>query len=334
MKAVLLRAFGGAENFHDAEVPQPEVAPGEVRVALEAASFNPVDWQVRKGGPEGGDARSMILGRDFSGRVDAVHASVAGFRAGDEVFGYVAKLASSGTYAECVSVPAELLARKPASLTHEEAAAAPVAAITASLALERAQASEATSLFIAGGAGGVGGFAIPLARYLGVRRLVTTAGNATSRAYLLERCGLAADQVVDYKDSGFIARAMERNGGAFDVALDLVGGRMLSACCELLAVDGHLASAIDAPSRDEFEILFRKNASFHAVGAHAYSLAKDRGSWLRYRTILDRWASLVDRGAIPRPHVRVVGKLSAEVVRQAHALLEGNAVQGKLVMTF
>ena len=92
-------------------------------------------------------------------------------------------------------------------------------------------------MFIAGGAGGVGTFAIMLARQLGMRNLVTTAGNAKSRAYLIEQCGLMHDQIVDYKDGAFIAQAMQRNRGAFDIALDLVGGKMLSACCALLAVE-------------------------------------------------------------------------------------------------
>ena len=332
MKSIVLGAFGSADNFHEADLPVPEVRAGEVRVAVKAVSFNPVDWQIRRGQAEGRHARSMILGRDLSGSVDAVHENVTDLRVGDDVFGYVANLASSGTYAQYVCVPAELLAMKPASLTHAEAAAVPVAAITANLALDKTRANDSTSMFIAGGAGGVGSFAIPLARRMGVRRLVTTAGNAKSRAYLLEKCELSPDQVVDYKDAAFIARAMERNGGAYDITVDLVGGAMLSACCALLAVDGNLASVTDAPDRDDFEILFGKNASFHSIGANAYSLTDDRESWRKYRSMLDRWSRLFDSGALKRPHINVLGNLSAQVVKQAHALLEGNAVQGKLVM--
>ena len=136
----------------------------------------------------------------------------------------------------------------------------PVAGITASLALNKARADKTKSMFIAGGAGGVGTFAILLARQLGVRNLVTTAGNAKSRAYLIAHCGLSDDQILDYKDGGFIERAMQHNGGGFDVALDLVGGTMLSACCALLAMDGNLASITEAPGRDDFETLFQKNA--------------------------------------------------------------------------
>ena len=334
MKAIVLTSFGGAGNFALADLPIPDVRQGEVRIKVRAVSFNPVDYQIRKGQPEGSLARSMILGRDLSGSVDATSENVTDFSVGDEVYGYVCNLASSGTYAEYVSVPAELVARKPASLTHEQAAAVPVAGITASIALSKLGVGKTRSMFVAGGAGGVGTFATLLARRLGVANFVTTAGNAKSRAYLIEQCGLGEDQIVDYKEVGFIERAIRRNGGAFDVALDLVGGTMLSTCCALLGVDGNLASVTEAPSREDFEILFQKNASFHSVGAHAYSLTEDRATWRKYREILEQLSRHFVTGALPPPPTRILGKLSPEVVEQAHALMESNAVQGKLVMTF
>jgi NADPH:quinone reductase len=262
-----------------------------------------------------------------------VHRSVRDFRAGDEVFSYVCHLASSGTYAEYLSVPAELVARKPVSLSHEQAASVPVAGITAIMALAKVRAEAAESLFIAGGAGGVGTFAIMLAHRLGIANLVTTAGNPRSSTYLVERCGLAKSQIVDYKASDFVAQAMKRNGGPFAAVVDLVGGRMLTACTQLVAIDGDLASITEAPNQDDFETLFQRNASFHSVGANAYSLSADRSLWLRYRTMLDHLSSLFDGGAMKPPPIAVLGPLSVEVVKKAHALLEKSAVQGKLVMT-
>jgi NADPH:quinone reductase len=333
MKAIVLSSFGSADNFAATNLPIPEVHSGEVRIKVKAVSFNPVDYQIRKGQPESSHIRSMILGRDLAGRVDAVHEDVTDFSVGDDVFSYVCNLASSGTYAEYVSVPAELVARKPASLTYEQAAAVPVAGITASLALTKARVDKTASVFIAGGAGGVGTFTILLARQLGVRNLLTTAGNAKSRAYLIAHCGLSDVQIVDYKDADFIEQAMQRNGGGFDVALDLVGGNMLSTCCVLLAVDGNLASITEAPSQDDFELLFQKNASFHSVGANAYSLTNDRVAWRKYRAMLDHLSRHFDSGALAPPPITVLGGLSSEVVKHAHTLLESNAVQGKLIMT-
>jgi NADPH:quinone reductase-like Zn-dependent oxidoreductase len=333
VKAVVLRAHGGAGNFEDVELPVPGVGAGEVRIRVEAAAFNPVDWQVRAGLSEGRRVRSMILGRDLSGTIDAVHDSVTGLAVGDAVFCNVCNLGSSGTYAEYVCVPAELVARKPASLTHLQAAAVPVAGITASLALERARAGTGTSLFIAGGAGGVGGFAIALARQLGVQDLVTTAGSARSRAHLVARSAMGEDRIVDYRDAHVAQRAMEINGGPFDIALDLVGGPMLSACCALVAVDGHVASVTEAPSHDDFELLFDRNATFHPVGANAYALTGDRAAWSKYGELLGRLARRFDSGVLAPPHVTDLGRMSAAVVRRAHEMLEGRAVQGKLAMT-
>jgi NADPH:quinone reductase len=333
MKAIVLSAFGKGGQFSAAQLPLPELRPGDVRVKVRAVSFNPVDHQSRNGLPENKHTRSMILGRDLSGTVQAVHEDVADLLVGDDVFGYVCQLASSGTYVQYVSVPAELLARKPSSLTHEQAAAVPVAGITASLALKKARANPTSSVFIAGGAGGVGTFAIQLAQLLGVRDLVTTAGHATSRSYLIEHCRLGEDQIVDYKEASFIDCAMRRNRGLFDVALDLVGGSMLSACCALLAVDGNLSSVTEAPSRDDFEVLFRKNASFHSVGANAYSLVDDRVAWRKYRDMLEHLTRQFDSGALAPPPITILGGLSPDVVERAHALLERGAVQGKLVMT-
>jgi NADPH:quinone reductase-like Zn-dependent oxidoreductase len=333
MKAVILRAPGSADNFEAADLPMPDLRKGDVRIKVKAISFNPVDYQIRKGLPEGRFVTSNILGRDLSGVVDAVSVGLGGFRVGDDVFSYVCNLASSGTYAEYVSVPAELVAKKPASLTHEQAAAVPVAGLTAKIALNKARTDASNSVFIAGGAGGVGTFAIMLLGQLGVRQLVTTAGNPRSRAYLIEKCGLKDDQILDYKSSDFIARALKRNSGPFDIALDLVGGRMLSACIEVLGVDGNLASITEAPSQDDFETLFQKNASFHSVGANVYSLTDDRNSWRKYREMLDGLSRLFDSGALSPPPITILGLLSAEVVKKAHGLLESGAVQGKLVMT-
>jgi NADPH:quinone reductase len=332
MKAIVLNAFGRGGRFSVAQLRMPELRPGDVRVKVRAVSFNPVDYQVRNGLPQSKNTRSMVLGRDLSGTVQAVHEDVTDFRVGDDVFGYVCHLASSGTYAQYVSVPAELLARKPCSLTHEQAAAVPVAGITASLALKKAQVNGNRSVFIAGGAGGVGTFAIRLARLLGVRQLVTTAGRATSRQYLIEQCGLGDDQIVGYKEAAFIERAVRQNGGLFDVALDLVGGPMLSACCALLAVDGDLSSVTEAPSRDDFETLFQKNASFHSVGANAYSLVDDRLVWRKYREMLEQLSRQFDSGALAAPPINVLGAMTPHVVEHAHALLECGVVQGKLVM--
>ena len=333
MKAITLRAYGSADHFEFSEIPFPEPRSGEVRIKVSAVAFNPIDYQIRTSQPQGTPAHGLVVGRDVAGVVDALHSSVSAFEIGDAVFSNVCKLASSGTYAEYLTVPAELVARQPATLTPAQAAAVPVAGITATLALDKLQPGPDKSLFIAGGAGGVGTFAIRIAQLRGVRKLVTTAGNPKSRAYLIAQCGLRDEQIVDYKHSGFIAHALQRNGGAFDATLDLAGGAMLSACCTLLATGGHFASITDPPPRDDFETLFNKNGSFHAIGAHAYSLGTDRAVWHTYRDLLERLARLIDSGQLAAAPIEIVGGFSVATVQRAHALLERGAVQGKIVMT-
>ena len=333
MKAIILKAYGSADNFEMADLPLPPIKKGEVRVKIKAVSFNPVDYQARKGLPGSRMMTPQILGRDFSGVVDAVHEDVSDFKEGDEVYGYVCHLASSGTYVEYLSVPQELVAKKPASLSHEEAAAVPVAAITAMLALTRAGAERAGSVFIAGGAGGVGSFTILFAQHLGIEKIFTTAGNEKSRSYLVNQLHVKEDQVIDYKQPGFIRQAIQQNGGYFDVAIDLVGDNMLDACCELISIDGNLSSVVDAPGKDSFEILFQKNASFHSIGANAYSFSDDRGQWLTYRRLLNYFSKLYDSNQLMKPPIHVLGTLSTAVVIKAHQLLENSSVQGKLVMS-
>lgn len=332
MRAVVLRAPGSSANFYLADVPMPELRPGDVRVKVRAIGFNPVDYQVRKGLAESKQATSPILGRDLSGVVDAVHDSVTTFRPGDEVYSCVCNVSSNGTYAEYVCVPEELLARKPIALSHCEAAAIPVAGITASLALEKAKIHILDSVFIAGGAGGVGSMALMLLKRLGVRRIVTTAGNSASRSYLTGKFGLRDENVLDYKDARLIERAIEINGDRFDYVLDLVGGKMLSACCRLVDVGGNLVSVTQAPTQDDFEYLFEKNASFHPIGGNAYSLLEDRSRWIKYHNLLTGLALLFDSGALTAPTIVNMGSLSVEAVTRAHDMLENSSVQGKLVM--
>ena len=333
MKAIWLSAHGSAANFCEVDLPVPTLGPGDVRIRVRAVAFNPIDVQLRAGSVPDAPVSMPVLGRDLSGTVDAVHESVKAFQPGDEVYSYICLLSSSGAYAEYVCVPEELVAHKPARLTHEQAASVPVAAITATLALQRTLADSAKSMLVIGGAGGVGSFIIALAQELGLRRLVTTAGNAASRDYLTGECGLQDDQVVDYRRGGLANLALVANAGAYGVVIDLVGGLMLSEGCKALAVGGNLASTTEGPSRDDIEILFDRNASFHAIGAHADSLSKDRRQWISYRDCLDRITTCLDSGSLRLPRVTDLGPMSVATVRRAHDLLERGSVQGKLVMS-
>ena len=333
MKAIILKEYGSINNFESADIPIPLVKKGHIRIRIKAVSFNPVDYQIRKGLPESRQVTSSILGRDFSGIVDEVHEDEREFKKGDEVFCYVSNLASSGTYTEFICVPSTIVAKKPVFLSHEQAASIPVAGITAILAIEKAKKNKSRTFFIAGGAGGVGTFVIMFAKLSGFRNIVATAGNDKSRSYLMQQLQLKEEQIINYRDSDFVKSAIVVNGEYFDVALDLVGGKMLSACCELLAIDGQLISVVDVPGKEDFEILFQKNASFHPIGANAYSLSTNPGHWKTYKYILNYISGLFDSNVLIKPPITILGSLSVGTVKKAHELLENNSVQGKLIMT-
>jgi len=230
-------------------------------------------------------------------------------------------------------VPSTIVAKKPVFLSHEQAASIPVAGITAILAIEKAKKNKSRSFFIAGGAGGVETFVIMFAKLSGFRNIVATVGDDKSRSYLMQQLQLKEEQIINYRDSDFVKSAIEVNGEYFDVALDLVGGKMLSACCELLAIDGQLISVVDVPGKEDFEILFQKNASFHPIGANAYSLSTNPGHWKTYKYILNYISGLFDSNVLIKPPITILGSLSVGTVKKAHELLENNSVQGKLIMT-
>jgi NADPH:quinone reductase-like Zn-dependent oxidoreductase len=217
------------------EIPAP--APTEVLVRVSATSVNPYDWHHMRGEPR--IARLMpgtlglrapklrILGCDMAGQVEAVGQDVTEFRPGDAVFG----LLDQGGFAEYVSVPERLLARKPGNLSDEQAAAVPMAAATALLGLRDVGRIEpGQKVLVNGASGGVGTFAVQIARALGARAdAVCSAPNAD-----LVR-SLGADNVIDYAKEDFT-----RSGRRYDVLLDVAGSQRVSACRRVLTPRGTL----------------------------------------------------------------------------------------------
>src|SRR5438874_8031820 len=196
MKAVLFEKHGGPEVLHLAEVPDPVAGPGEVVVDIHAASVNAADYKVRLGGGAysgSGVKLPHILGRDFSGVVSAVGPGVTDLRLGDSVFG-VCDQGVEGAYAERIAIKAAIIAKKPERLGHAEAAAMALTSLTALWALEdTAKLKSGETILNQGGAGGVAGLAIQLAKHLGAT-LITTA-SAPTHAYVRS---LGADRVSPY----------------------------------------------------------------------------------------------------------------------------------------
>lgn len=304
MKAVLLTEHGGPENLRYGEAPDPVAGPGEVVVEIHAASVNAADYKVRLGkGRYRLERFPYILGRDFSGTVSAVGPGVRDLKVGDAVFG-VTDQAIEGAYAEKIAIKAAIIAKKPARLAHEEAAALALTGITALWALEEtAKLKAGETVLIQGGAGGVASFAIQLAKHLGAR-VVTTASEG-NRAYVT---ALGADLVIDYQKEDFIKRA-----GPCDVVFDTVGGEVQVRSYEVLKPGGRLvwiAPAPEgfAPSRKDVQVL-RPN------------VARDRAHLQR---ILDLW----EKGAVKPPEIT---RFKLADAAEAHRISEARHLRGKLV---
>jgi NADPH:quinone reductase-like Zn-dependent oxidoreductase len=304
MKAVLLMNHGGPEMLHYGDAPDPVAGPGEVVVDIHAASVNGADYKVRVGhGRYKLNHFPHILGRDFSGLVSQVGAGVTDFKVGDAVFG-VTDQGIEGAYAEKIAIKVALVAKKPASLNHAEAAALGLVSLTALTAIEdTAQLKTGQTILIQGGAGGVAGFAVQLAKHLGAT--VITTASAGNHAYVRS---LGADRVIDYNRQDFTTI-----GPICDVVFDTVGGNVRAGCYAVLKPGGKLVWIAPAPDgfkppRDDVQTL--------------------RPDVKRDRAHLERLLALLEAGAV-RPPTIVRYKLADAA--QAHRVSEARHLQGKLV---
>jgi len=240
MKAIVQERYGSPEVLSLREVPKPVPADDEVLVEVRAASVNARDWHVMRGDPylaRLADRRTFgrrgprfpIRGTDFAGRVAAVGAAVTDFRVGDEVYG---DTVVGGAFAEYVTIPARTLAPKPAKLTFEQAAAVPLAGSTALMGVRDAGGIRpGQRVLVNGASGGVGTFAVQIARTLGAD---VTAVCSTRNVDLVRSLG--ADRVVDYTRDDFARAGQQR----YDVVFDLVGNRSLADLRRVLMPTGAL----------------------------------------------------------------------------------------------
>jgi NADPH:quinone reductase-like Zn-dependent oxidoreductase len=217
MRAVVIDEFGGREQLRLADVATPRLLPDGVRIAIRAAGVNPVDWKTRTGRqePRFPHVFPVVLGWDAAGVVEEVGAAATRVRPGDEVFAYCRKhFIGEGTYCEQVVVPQEFVAPKPASLSWEQAAAVPLAALTAWQCLvDRLALREGETVLVHAAAGGVGHFAVQIAVVLGAR-VVGTASGANAEFVR----GLGAE-FLDYREDELPDHV--------DAALDPLGGETL-----------------------------------------------------------------------------------------------------------
>ena len=302
MKAAFIERFGGPEVLQYGDLPNPVAATDEIIVDVVAASINAADWKVRSG--RYSEAKfPLVLGRDFSGVIAAKDAAVEDLKVGDAVFG-VLEAGREGAYAEKLAIKGAIVARKSDTLSHVDAAALALAGITAISALEATlQLKHGETILIQGGAGGVAGFAIQLAKHLGAR-VITTA----SKANLDYVRGLGADEVIDYNAVDF-TRAVS----GCDAVFDTVGGEVAQKSFAVLKPGGRaafIASGWQAPKPERGDVTSLRPA----VG--------------RSRSVLERVAALVETGAVRPPEIKLFRLTQAA---EAHRLSESRHFRGKLV---
>jgi NADPH:quinone reductase-like Zn-dependent oxidoreductase len=303
MKAAYIEKHGGPEVFRYGDLPDPVAGPGEVVIDIHAASVNAADWKVRAGGYYPAAKFPQIPGRDFSGVVSAVGAGVTDLKVGDAVFG-VCDMGQEGGYAERIAVKAAIVARKPDSLTHVEAAALALIGLTALVSVEDTlQLKRGETILIHGGAGGVAGFAIELAKHIGAK--VITTASPSNHAYVKK---LGADQVIDYHTQDFTKVVSN-----VDAVFDTVGGDVTQRSFAVLKPGGRAAFIAAGPKPPE---------------SPRTDVTSLRPNVARDRPHLERIGALVKAGAVHVPEITVYPLSEAAA---AHRVSEARHLRGKLV---
>jgi NADPH:quinone reductase-like Zn-dependent oxidoreductase len=306
MKAVQIHHYGGPEAlvYEDAKIP--DIQPDDVLIREKATSINPIDWKVRNGGRKGVERTfPIILGWDVAGVVEKVGAQVKDFKTGDEVYGRP-DTSRNGTYAEFVAVRASEIALKPKSLSFEQAAAIPLAGLTAWQGIfDHGKLQTGQKILIQGASGGVGTLAIQLAKWKGAYVIGTSSGKNID---FLRNLG--ADEVIDYETAHF-----EEILHDIDVVFDTIGGEVQMNSLKVLKPGGILVSTVGI--KDE--------AAVKAKGVQGIAyMAKSLPDQLR------QMAQLIDEGKL-KPVIAKIFPLKDAAEAQKES--EKGHTRGKIVLT-
>ena len=301
MKASFFRRYGGPEVLEYGEQPEPTPRAGELLIEIHAASINAADWKMRIGHYGAAVSFPHIPGRDFSG---VVVNRGAHFQPGDKVYG-VCEVPREGAYAEKIAIREAIVARRPEKLTDVQTAAIGLIGLTALISIEETlQLKRGETILIQGGAGGVAGFAIALAKHIGAR--VITTASAANHDYVRK---LGADEVIDYRSQDF-TKAVKN----VDAVFDTVGGDVTQQSFAVLKPGGRLASIAGGGT---------------APASPRTDVTSLRPKVDRDRPHLDRVAKLVSDGTIPLPQITEYPLAKAA---DAHRISEARHLRGKLVL--
>lgn len=324
MRAQLLKAPGGTDQFLYTDIQKPVVKQAHVLVRVRAASVNPIDIKIRSGLPIG-PVLPGVIGCDVAGVVDEIGTDVTDFKVGDEVFGCAGGVrGQGGSLAEYMLADQRLLARKPTNLSMREAAALPLVSITAWDLLERANVTKDDHVLVHGGVGGVGHIAIQLVKVRGARVATTVSTLAAGKIVL----GLGADEAINYMEEEvdlYVQRLTAGHG--FDVVIDTVGGSNLDRCFAAAATYGRVAGTA-ARSTHDLSPLHAKALSLHVVFM-LLPMLQNVGRE-RHGDILRAIAVLAEQGKL----IPLLDKHTFNLAQapDAHRLLESGLAVGKVVV--
>ena len=328
MKAIVIHNFGKPNNFQVIDLPKPKPLSNQVLIEVKATSVNPVDTKIRQGvlvdlAPD----FPAVLHGDVAGTITEVGRDVDTFQVGDEVYGCAGGIKGmDGALAEYMIADADLIARKPKSITMTQAAALPLISITAWEGLiDRAKIQSQQKVLIYGGTGGVGHLAIQLAKNAGAK-VYATVSNQEKREIAVN---LGADVAIDYRNLS-VAEFVEQHtsGRGFDLVFDTVGDDNLQNAFQAAKLNGTIASTV-ALSKQDLTLVHAKGLSLHLVYMLLPMLSGINR--VRHGNILTELANLVDLGKI-RPLVDN-NIFSFTEVGLAHAYLESGKAIGKIVLT-
>ncbi|WJY28067.1 NADP-dependent oxidoreductase [Sporosarcina trichiuri] len=308
MKAIVIEQYGGSDQLIEKELPIPDINDNQVLIEMHATSINPIDWKVREGYMK--DAMPfdfpLILGWDAAGVVSEVGSKVTQFKKGDKVFARPAM--ENGTYSEYVAVDEDLVALKPDSLSFEEAAAVPLAGLTAwQCVVDFGQVKKGDKVLIQAGSGGVGSYAIQIAKNFGAT--VYSTASSKNEAFLKE---LGVDEFIDYKTTDFTDVAKD-----VDLVVDTMGGDILEKSMDVVKKGGRLVSIAGEPDAEKAK----------EKGITAESL------WLNPNgKQLAELGQLIEDGKV-KPHIGHTYPLTEQGLRDAHDLSATHHAKGKIVIT-
>lgn len=322
MKALLLQQKGAWKEMKVEEIAAPTPQRGEIGIEVYAAALNPVDYKSATGGVPIW-TYPHILGLDVAGVITAVGEGVTEWKAGDRVV-YHSDLTKKGAYAEYAVTTAHTVSRIPDGISFEDAAALPTAGYTAYQALHRKlPLNQIHTVLIHGGAGGVGGFGVQLAKLAG--KTVISTASAHNHEYVRS---LGADFVIDYREEDVIAKVLEiTDGRGVDAVVDSIGKENATNSLDALAYMGHLVYIADAPDFTKIAP-FTKVISYHEIALGAGHTSGDLQAQRDFAVIGDEMLKLLAAGTLSSMIQEVI---TLEEVPSALARLSERHVKGKIV---